>query len=42
MIDKSIHDLEKLLAKIEGVEGQHERSQAIKAEIERLKTEEGS
>lgn len=37
---RSIPELERLLAKIEGVEGQNDRREAIKAEIERLKAEE--
>lgn len=37
---KSIQDLEKLLDKLEGEENQTDRRTAIKAEIERLKTEE--
>lgn len=34
-------DLMRLLAKIEGQEGQHERSMAIRAKLEALKNEQG-
>lgn len=42
MTTKSIHDLERLLAKIEGMEGQHERSEAVRAQIERMRAEEAN
>lgn len=34
---KTLQELQRLLRNIEGREGQHERAQAIKAEIERMK-----
>lgn len=39
--ERTKEDLERILAKIEGEEGQHERSNAIRAKLEALANDEG-
>lgn len=39
--ERTKEDLQRILSKIEGEEGQHERANAIRAKLEALKDDEG-